>query len=472
MTMQLKQYLNVSQQLILTPQLQQAIKLLQLSRMELVELIREEIRTNPVLEENEARINEPSEFDTKGDESGADPLYESGWDTYFEEYRDEYWYDKSRRLNPGKRDLPSFENITASKTNLYSHLMWQLSISNLDDKKKQIGVHIIGNLNKDGYLEASLEEISRITGASLEEVEETLHVIQNFDPVGVAARDIKECLLIQARSYNLRGTIVEKIILDHLLDVENKRYEKIAKELSVTLDDVLAAVLVIKSLDPRPGTAYFDEGPIYIVPDVYIIKVGDDYEVLLNQDDLPTLKINPYYKELLKKKKGLNKRERIYLREKFRSALWLIKSIYQRQSTIYKVTKSIVKFQRDFLEHGISHLKPLVLRDIAEDIEMSESTVSRITNNKYVHTPQGIFELKFFFSSAINGIGGESRSSTSVKEYIRKIIQHEDKGRPYTDQEIKEILEKRYCIKISRRTIAKYREGMGILSSKKRREIK
>ena len=472
MAMQLKQYVNLSQQLVLTPQLQQAIKLLQLSRMELLEVIKEEIKTNPVLEETEPNASESYETGIKGDDSEADPLYEAGWEQYFEEYRDEYWYDKGRILNPGKRDLPSFENFTASKTDLYSHLMWQLSMSNLNDERKQIGIHIIGNLNKDGYLEASLEEISRVTGSPLEKVEETLHIIQNFDPIGVAARDVKECLLIQVKAYNLVGSIVEKMITDHLMDVENKRYEKIASELSVTMDDVLAAILVIKSMDPRPGTAYFDEGPIYIVPDVYIVKIGDEYEVLLNQDDLPKLRINSYYKDLLKKRDGLSKKEKFYLREKVKSAVWLMKSIYQRQSTIYKVTKSIVKFQRDFLDHGISHLKPLVLRDVAEDINMSESTVSRITTNKYVHTPQGIFELKFFFTSTINGTGGESLSSRSVKEYIRKIIQEEDKKSPYSDQDIKEILKEKYHIKIARRTIAKYREELGILSSKKRRDIK
>lgn len=440
--------------------------------MELVELIKEEIKTNPVLEENESDANQYPDLDIEKDGLESESLYEGGWDLYFEEYRDDYWYDKGRILNPGKRELPSFENITASKTDLYSHLMWQLNVTSLDHEKKQIGVHIIGNLNKDGYLEASLEEISKVTGATLDKVKETLHIIQNFDPVGVAARDVKECLLIQVRAYNLTGTIVEKIIANHLLDVENKRYEKIANELSVTMDDILAAVLVIKSLDPRPGIAYFDEGPIYIVPDVYVMKVGDEYEVLLNQDDLPRLRISPYYKELLKKKNELNKKEKVYLKEKFRSALWFIKSIYQRQSTIYKVTKSIVKFQRDFLDHGIAHLKPLVLKDVAEDINMSESTVSRITTNKYVHTPQGIFELKFFFTSAINGNGGKSLSSTTVKEYIRKIIDNEDKKKPYSDEDIKEILKKKYHIKIARRTIAKYREAMGILSSKKRRDIK
>ncbi len=467
MDIELKQSLDLRQQLILTPQLQQAIKLLQLSRIELVELIKEEIKTNPVLEEKEP---EDEEFkDSYEFESDLDSLYKPEWDVYFEEYSDEYWYDKGRLINPGKVELPSIESTTASKTDLFSHLLWQLNVSGLDEEKKRIGLYIIGNLNKDGYLEASLEEIAKASGSSLDQVEETLKIIQNFDPVGVAARDVKECLLIQARAYNLGGTIVEKIISEHLLDVENRRYEKIAKSLSVTIDDVLAAVLVIKSLDPRPGSNYFDERTIYIVPDVYVIKVGDEYEVVLNQDDIPALRINPYYRELLKKKDSLTKEERLYLKEKLRSALWLIKSIHQRQSTICKVTKSIVKFQRDFLEHGISHLRPLVLRDVAEDINMSESTVSRITTNKYVHTPQGIFELKFFFTSSLNGVNGESISSVSVKEYIRRIIKEEDKKRPYSDEEIRKILEKRYNIKIARRTVAKYREEMGILSSKKRR---
>jgi len=468
MSIELKQQLDLRQQLILTPQLQQAIKLLQLSRIELVELIKEEIKTNPVLEEKEPGGEEFTgyEFESTSD---SDSLYEAGWDVYFEEYRDEYWYDKARLINPGKVEPPSIENTTASKIDLFSHLLWQLNVSGLDEEKKWIGIHIIGNLNKDGYLEASLDEISKASGAPLEKVEETLRIIQNFDPVGVAARNVKECLLIQARAYNLGGTIVEKIISKHLLDIENKRYEKIAQSLSITVEDVLAAVLVIKSLDPRPGSEYFDERTIYIVPDVYVIKVGDDYEVILNQEDIPILRINPYYRELLKRKKYLNKKERLYLKEKFKSALWLIKSIYQRQSTIYKVTKSIVKFQRDFLEHGISHLKPLVLRDVAEDINMSESTVSRITANKYVHTPQGIFELKFFFTSSLNGTHGESVSSVSVKEYIRKIIKEEDKSRPYSDEEIRKILERDYNIKIARRTVAKYREELGILSSKKRK---
>ncbi len=463
----LKQHLGLRQQLVLTPQLKQAIKLLQLSKVELLDLIKEEIKANPVLEEKEPDISEDSVSEL--DLADTDFTYDAGWDAYFEEYQDEYWYDKSRIINPGKVELPSFESTNASKTDLFSHLMWQLNVSGLDEEKKKIGTYIIGNINKDGYLEASVQEIAKLSNTTPEKVETTLKIIQNFDPVGVAARSLQECLLIQVRAYNLGGTLVEKIIMDHLEDIENKRYEEIAQKLSVTTDDVMSAVMVIRSLDPRPGSEYFDERTIYIVPDVYVIKVGDEYEVVLNQEDIPMLRINPYYKELLRRKDLLSKEERVYLKKKFNSALWFIKSIYQRQTTIYKVTKSIVKFQRDFLEYGISHLKPLVLKDVARDIGMSESTVSRITTNKYVHTPQGIFELKFFFTSSINSSNGDMVSSESVKEYIRKIIKEEDKKRPYSDEEIRRILEKEYNIKIARRTIAKYREELGILSSKKRR---
>jgi len=464
MVLELKQKLDLRQQLVLTPQLQQAIKLLQLSRIELLDVIKEEIKSNPLLEEKEQEEGNGTERKELEEAS-----YDTGWDIYFEEYRDEYWYDKGRIINPGKIELPSLEATTAQKEDLFSHLIWQLNVSGLDEEKKRIGFHIIGNINEDGYLEVSIEEIAKESGSTPSKVEETLKIIQNFDPIGIGARDLRECLLIQARAYGLGGTIVEKIIIDYLEEIENQRYERIAEELSITLEDVLAAVQVIKGFDPRPGSDFFDERNIYIVPDVYVVKIGDEYEVVLNQEDIPILGINPYYKRLLEEKDRLGKKEREYLRERFKSAIWLIKSIYQRQMTIYKVTKSIVKFQKDFLEHGISHLRPLVLKDVAEDINMSESTVSRVTTNKYVQTPQGIFELKFFFSSSISGKNGKNISSLSVREYIKKIISLEDKKKPFSDEEIKKILERQYGIRIARRTIAKYREEIGIPSSKKRR---
>ena len=386
------------------------------------------------------------------------------WEAYLSEYNTG-WAESPYEA----KDLPTFENIRSNKTSLYSHLMWQLNMSHYNEVQKQIGIHIIGNVDEDGYLKTSIEEISRLTGYTQKDVEETLHLIQAFDPVGVAARDTRECLLIQARFQNLSGTIVEKIILDHMDKLEHKKYDKIAKILSVHIEEVLSAVSIITDLEPKPGRRYNDEETIYISPDVYVFKVGDDYEIVLNEDGMPKLRINNYYRELLTSKKSLADGTREYLQEKLKSAAWLIKSIHQRQRTIYRATESIVKFQRNFFEKGIAYLKPLVLRDVAEDIQMHESTISRVTTSKYVHTPQGVFELKYFFNSAINGMDGESVASESVKQQLKNIIKSENKTKPYNDQEVTDIL-KKFNINIARRTVAKYRETLGILPSRKRRE--
>jgi RNA polymerase sigma-54 factor len=456
----------------MTPQLQQAIKLLQLSRLELLETINQEMETNPLLEEpppdeayaekgpegqddSERAIRELNEKDNAtGDVD---------WEVYLSEYNTG-WSDS---LYEEKDALP-FENFTANKTNLYSHLLWQLNMSSLSDAQREIGANIIGNLDEDGYLKVSVEEISQITGHTPEKVLETLHIVQNCDPVGVAARDTRECLLNQAKFQDLRGTVVERIILDHMDKLENKKYDKIAKSLSITLEDVISAVSVITSLEPKPGRRYNDEETIYISPDIYVFRVGDDYEIVLNEDGLPKLRINAYYRTILSSKESLADGTKQYIQEKLKSAAWLIKSIHQRQRTIYRVTKSIVHFQRDFFDKGIAHLKPLVLRDVAEDIQMHESTISRVTTNKYVHTPQGVFELKFFFNSAIHSIDGDSVASESVKEHIKNIIKSENKAKPYSDQDIADFLTK-LNIDVARRTVAKYRETLGILPSRKRK---
>jgi RNA polymerase sigma-54 factor len=469
----LKQSLSLAQQLIMTPQLQQAIKLLQLSRLELLETIHTELETNPVLEEHSLDegageksleygddVAAPSQ-DTSPKEDGKDSL---DWENYISEYNTG-WADSPYE----PRDTPSFESVTSSKTNLYSHLTWQLHLSRITDAQKEIGINIVGNLNEDGYLTVPVEEIAQTTGRPLDQVLKALYAIQNFDPVGVAARDTRECLLIQARFQNLGGTVVEKIILDHMDKLENKRYDLIAKALSIPLNEVLAAIVVITSFEPKPGRQYSDEDTIYISPDIYVIKLGDDYEVVLNEDGLPKLRINSYYRDILSSKDPMQNGTRQYIQDKLKSAAWLIKSIHQRQRTIYKVTSSIVRFQRDFLDKGIAHLKPLVLRDVAEDIQMHESTISRVTTNKYVHTPQGLFELKFFFNSAIQSLDGDSVSSESVKEHLRNIIKSENRARPYSDQEIAEML-KQHNINVARRTVAKYRETLGILPSRKRKK--
>jgi len=477
MALELRQSLTLSQQLVMTPQLQQAIKLLQLSRLELLETINEEMEENPVLEEqvsedtdedsrseredDKTEQDQPDIPEVKIEENAPDDV---DWDNYLSEYNTE-WTSGPRE----EREAPAVDNIMSSKTNLYSHLMWQLGMSDPDDNQKEMGVHIIENLNEDGFLEIGLEEICQITGHPIEKVQETLSLIQNFDPVGVAARDTQESLLIQVRFQNLGGTLVEKIILAHLKDLENKKYDHIAKSLSVSINDVSAAVSIIQGLEPKPGRLYSDDRTIYVTPDIYIIRVGDDYEIVQNEDGLPKLRISAYYKDILRNGDPRSENVKTYIQEKLRSAAWLIKSIHQRQRTIYKVTESIVRFQKDFLDNGITRLKPLVLRDVAEDIGMHESTVSRVTTNKYVHTPQGLFELKFFFNSSIRRIDGDSVASESVKERIRIIVKAENSNKPYSDQEIVDVL-KKLNIQVARRTVAKYRESMGILPSRKRKQ--
>jgi RNA polymerase sigma-54 factor len=474
MALQLKQSLTLAQQLIMTPQLQQAIKLLQLSRLELLETVHNELETNPVLEEAHSEEGEGEKTYDAADQpeptlaevdAGEKMREDLDWESYLSEYN-KGWADSPYE----PKDAPSYESVTSSKTNLQSHLMWQLNMSRTTDPQNEIAVHIIGNLDEDGYLKMPIEEISLMTGRTEAEVLETLALVQNLDPMGVASRDMRECLLIQSRFHNLGGTLVEKIILDHMDKLENKRYDLIAKNLSVSVDEVLKAVTVITGFEPKPGRKYNDEETIYISPDIYVIKIGDEYEIVLNEDGLPKLKINSYYKEILTSRDSIEDGTKQYIQDKLKSAAWLIKSIHQRQRTIYRVTASIVKFQKDFLDRGIVYLKPLVLRDVAEDIEMHESTISRVTTNKYVHTPQGVFELKYFFNSAIQCFDGDSVSSETVKEHIRNMVKAENRTKPYSDQEIAEALKSRN-IDVARRTVAKYREALGILPSRKRKKF-
>ena len=505
MALELRQSLGLTQQLVMTPQLQQAIKLLQLSRLELLETVAQEMEENPILEE----LSQEDEFDRddadgdKKEEASQDSVETHGsdseqagaegasadteadglpevtveerarddidWDNYLSEYSTSYSESYSEG-NYEEKETPSFENFTATRTDLSSHLLWQLNMSGMEDELKEIGSHIIGNLNDDGYLDASVEEIADATGHELPVVLGVLKAIQNFDPVGVAARDTRECLLVQAAFQGLTGTLAEKIISEHLKDLEEKRYRRISDTLDASIEEILTAVSAIQSLDPRPGRLYSEEQTIYVTPDIYVVKVGDGYEIISNEDGLPKLRINAYYRRILKNRRRVSEETKAYIQEKMRSAAWLIKSIQQRQRTLYRVTESIVRFQRDFLDKGITHLKPLVLRDVAEDIEMHESTVSRVTTNKYVHTPQGLYELKFFFNSSISRVDGEALASESVKEQIRKIIKAEDKSKPLSDKGIQEMMWG-MNIKVARRTVAKYREGMGILPSRKRKVI-
>lgn len=482
MVLELKQAPKLVQQLVITPQLQQAIKLLQVTRMELVEMIQQEMRENPLLEEveegretlNDGELPEgeergeapPTEHtsEVRGAGEGAD---EFDWESYLENYN---LQSPTRMAEPDDDERRSFENFTSKRTTLFDHLHWQLRLSNFTEEELEIGTWIIGNLDDDGYLQATLEEYSQQSGVELEKIEGVLRRIQEFDPVGVAARDLKECLLVQLRQISPRDPIAERIVQEHLSLLKNRNYPALARRLGVSAERVTRAASLISRLDPRPGRAYGGEIIQEIIPDVYVYKLEGEYVVSLNDEGVPRLKVNPYYRRILTEGRHAQPEDRKYIQEKLRSALWLIKSIDQRQRTIYKVAKSIVKFQKDFLDHGIQYLRPLVLRDVAEDIQMHESTISRVTNNKYMHTPQGVYELKFFFNSGIPSLRGEAMASESVKSLLKEIIEQEDPRKPYSDEKLVQLLRERN-ITIARRTISKYREMMKILPSSERRKV-
>jgi len=477
MALEIKQQLKLTQQLIMTPQLQQAIKLLQLSRLELLDSLHQELEANPVLEEALSEDLESTQVEKAPGEPEAEPedrqaevtigeqAFEgTDWDNYINDYT-----PRSEDISED-RELSSYENMVSKKASLADHLMWQLSLSNLTPEEETVGAEIIGNLDVNGYLTASLEEISQSTHQEAAFVEKVLLRIQEFDPLGVASRDLKECLLIQAHHLDIQTPWVDLIIKDHLNLLETKNYHAIARILQAPIEEIIPAIEIILHLDPKPGRLYSDEEAQYISPDIYVYKIGEEVHIVLNEDGLPRLRINAFYKKALGQRGFVSEATRDYIQDKLRSAIWLIKSIHQRQRTIYLVAESIFKFQREFLDHGVSHLKPLILKDVAEEVQMHESTISRVTTNKYVHTPQGIYELKFFFNSSVAGANGETVASESVKERIRLLIAHEDPTHPLSDQELTELLRKENIF-LARRTVAKYREALRVLPSNKRKNI-
>lgn len=479
MALEMRQQMKLTQQLVMTPQLQQAIKLLQLSRLELQDLVQQELEENPILDEAVEQENikeleqvEIQEFEPapleeserfKEVTAGSETIREMDWDSYLDGYN----YSSGEQYRDDE-DRPSFENLLTKKGTLVDHLMWQLNLSKFEENEIKAGVEIIGNIDDDGYLRSTVEDIARSCELSEETTEYVLGRIQDFDPPGVAARNLRECLLIQVQQLGMQGSIVDFILRDHLKDLETRRYKQIARALGVSIQDILTAAKVISGLDPKPGHIFAHDDVQYISPDIFVYKVGDDYVVTLNDEGLPMLRINPYYTE--EKVKELDPGTGEYVSEKIRSATWLIKSIHQRQRTIFKAAKSIVKFQREFFEKGIEYLRPLVLRDVAEDIGMHESTISRVTTNKYMHTPQGIFEMKYFFNSAISISGGEFIASESVKRKIKELIEAEDPRKPLSDQTLAEMLADG-SINIARRTVTKYREMLRLGSSSERRRM-
>jgi len=550
--------MRMSQQLIMTPQLQQAIKLLQLSRLELEELIDQNLIENPTLEvspaeeedENEKEENKKDKDDKDLIEEQAQLSVDDEWQNYIESGAGVI-QDVRSRINDSDEATNPLEATISRTESLMDHLLWQLDISDFDGTEHEIAEFLIGNIDEEGYLSVSLRELlattprvqnivkvslenetllplineeliplfdlahisssrvedkkrgrkkkapileseevdpeeldlSSITDEECGALERVLRKIQNFDPPGVGARTLQECLENQLKVLKLSDSLAMSIIQENMQFLEQKDLKKIARLQKADIGEVVKAYQLITELEPKPGRPFGGEVTQYVIPDVFIYKRGSEYVVNMNQDSIPRLRINPYYQRLIgttkeeKPKQKSNGKEQEqdlthqYIVEKIKAGDWLMKSIEQRQKTIFRVAKSILKFQYEFFEKGIDYLKPLVLKDVAEDIEVHESTVSRITTNKYVYTPQGIFELKYFFTSGIDQGDGDIISSKKIKDYIKKLIETEQKKKPFTDLQIKNKLLEDAGIKVARRTVAKYREAMNILPSNKRKQL-
>lgn len=476
---------KLGQNLLITPQLQQAIKLLQLSRLELQDYVEQQLSENPTLEESpsentgeesyeEITAEEQMREELREANSIVDPIDrsevgEADWDILARQQELGQQASSTKNNKNSNDDVNSFESVLTRPESLTEHLEEQLRFLDLDERELALGLEIIGNIDERGYFAAIAEDIADRTGCSIEDFEDMLDMVQRLDPLGVGARDLKECLLIQVRALQLKNGIVEKVIEHHMKDLEKHNYQAIAKGLKITEDQVIESVAKIVGLDPIPGRQFGTTSDQYMIPDVYVFKVAGSWVVSLNEDGLPRLKISEFYKDM--RENRLKSTEKEYLTDKIKSAQWLIKSIQQRQQTILKVTNKIVERQKDFFDFGVQFLKPMILRDIADDIEMHESTVSRVTTNKYVHTPRGIFELKWFFNSPVSKTDGGDIASEAVKSMIKKIIDSEEPKSPHSDQKLVELLEKQGIL-LARRTVAKYREQLNIFPSSQRKRMK
>jgi len=463
---------RLSQRLILTPSLQQAIKLLPLTTLELAEVLEQEVTENPLLEEvpaqETAAEDAVAEEPAPEPERTEDPLKDIEVEKFFEDYFEDY---AERRSRPTEvPEMPPIENTLTESTDLYDHLLWQLRMTASDEITMEIGDAIIQNLDEDGMLRVSLEEIANLGPYPMPEVEKALAVVQALDPPGGATRTLTECLRIQLRVLGLEGSPADLMVRDHMKELQSHQYGEIGRQMGLSPEEVGHHLEIIRHLDPKPGNRYSPDRSAYVLPDVFVVKEGEEYKIVLNDDGLPKLRISPTYRRMLEDKSSGTEETRAYVKDKLRSALWLLKSVDQRQRTIYRVAESIVRHQRAFLDHGVSHLRPLVLRDVASDIGMHESTVSRVVANKYIHTPRGVCAMRFFFHSGITSTMGEAVSSVTIKERIRKMIGEEDGTRPLSDSRIAEILEAE-GLPLARRTVAKYREELRIPPSNLRKAV-
>ncbi len=478
MGLEIKQNLRLQQTLAITPQLQQAIKLLQLNHMELVEQVQQEMLENPTLEEvpgtatdttsDAERMLEQRAVDASRDveEQNNNQNLEVDWNKYLEERGSD---QGPPRGASGMEELPPIETNLVGHESLAEHLEWQLQMQSCTDGERTAAMLIVNNLDDRGWLMVSVDDLVAEHGLDREDVEGALDIVQHLDPLGCGARDLEECLLVQVGVLWPGDTTFEAIIRGHLGDIEKRNYAGIARALQIELEDVVEYHKMLKLLEPWPGRDYTSPEPQYISPDVYVFKIGDEWQVVQNEDGLPKLRISNYYKQVLQGKDS-TRQERDYIKERLNSADFLIKSIYKRQNTIGRVMRCILRRQADFFEHGPDQLRPMVLRDVADELGIHESTVSRVTSNKYVQCPQGIFELKFFFNNGVNAVHGEQVAAEAVKRRIKKLIAAEDPSNPLSDDAVVRVLQKEN-IDIARRTVAKYREAMGILPSSKRRNV-
>lgn len=468
---QLRTSLNIhlSQRLAMTPSLLQKIQLLTLGRMELSELLSQELMENPVLEEAEESTADleiaekpPEKEKTEESEVADDFDYEYFLDGYLNSTPQDREYER-----PEER--PSFETFLVHPTSLSDYLNGQLDLCEISEDIHDIAYYIVGNINEDGYLTLTVEEIAEALEVALHQVEEALQVVQGLDPTGVGSRNLQECLLIQIRAAGLEGTLVERLVRGYLLLIEGRQFKEIARDLGCELEEISHALEILRRFSPKPGEKYSSKEPLYIQPDVFIQKVGDEYEVVMNDDGLPKLRLNSSYRELLRGN-SVSKDTKSFIKERFRSALELLKSVDQRQQTIYRVCKVIVRRQRDFLEKGLIQLKPMLIKEVAEELGVHSSTISRVATNKYAHTPQGVIELRRFFTVGVESTDGENVSIVHVKEKIKKIVEEENPQKPLSDQKISRLLNQQ-GIQITRRTVAKYRDQMRCPGSRERKGL-
>ena len=481
MALELRQQLKLAQKLVMTPQLRQAIKLLQLGRLELTEAVRSELEQNPFLEEvAEGDAGDAMDGDAAGNAKPAEPkaevvakvvgdgpagLGQVDWNDYANTFDTDFSFGREAP----SEDAPSPFDFLAKEPGLEAHLQWQLSHEDLDDTQRTIAFAIIGNLDHHGFLVAEPEEIARQCQVEPAQVEEVLDLVRSLDPPGIAARNVQESLLLQLEAKGRKDSLAYRIVREHLHLLELKNVRQLAQQTGASTRQVEAAIAEIQELTPYPGNQYSAVQVNYVVPDVFIHKIDGEFVIELNEDGMPKLALSSEYKTLLKQKNALPQDSRSFLLEKKRSAQWFIKSIEQRNRTIYRVMECLLKFQREFFEKGPGHLRPLILKDVAEEIEMHESTVSRVTSNKYVQTPHGIFELKYFFTTGVSTMDGNLVAAENIKNRIRQLIQNEDPKKPLSDAKISELLAKEN-IKVARRTVAKYRDQMQILPVKYRRK--